>query len=351
MSYKGEKIVLGRESRGFTQEELADKLGIAQGTLSKIEQNFHGITDELIKKISDTLQYPVSFFSKPDEVVSATVSYYRKLQNVPKKSLTEYEAQMNIVRIHLERFLKNVDLPKLDLPSWDVELDGSPKLAARELRAHWNIPNGPIKNLIGWIESKGIPIKLLDFGDHDVDGLSMYSHEGTPIIFADKNSPADRLRATIAHELGHLVMHFRKRLNETRDIESEAWLFAGELLLPAAEMAKVYERTTIETLARMKRYWRVSMSMILVKLGEEKVVNYNQARYLWAQMAKLGYKKKEPIELDFERESPTLFEQMFDNHVSKLNYSADEIISFLDMHFEELNRLYKPDSNKLRVVI
>lgn len=351
MNYIGEKIVLARESRGYTQLELSEKLDIAQGTLSKIEQGFQSVSEELIECVAKKLRYPVSFFIKKEELVPTTLGYYRKLQNVPKRSLIEYEARMNIIRIHLERFLKNIELPNLELPSWDVESDGSPKLAARALREQWNIPSGPVKNLTTWIESKGIPIMLLDFGEHSVDGLSMYSNEGTPIIFADSNSPSDRLRATIAHELGHLVMHFKKRIREDRDIESEAWLFAGEFLLPTKEISKINERITLESLARLKRYWKVSMAFIIMKLAEENVINYNQNRYLWAQMTKLGYRKKEPSELDFEKETPILFELMFENHLSNLNYSKNELSEFLDMYYDELFNLYKLSSNKLKIVI
>lgn len=54
-----------------------------------------------------------------------------------------------------------------------------------------------------------------------------------------KNIPADRLRATLAHELGHLVLHMNDNsISKERNIEDEAWLFAGEFLLPVEGLRK-----------------------------------------------------------------------------------------------------------------
>jgi len=353
MKYIGEKIILARESRGFSQEELASALGIAQGTLSKMEQGFHIVSDEVVSALIKILHYPVSFFTTEEKLTFPTVSHYRRLKEVSKRSLLEYEAKMNIVRIQLEKFLKNIELPEINLLSWNTELYGSPKLAAKNLREKWKMPLGAVKDITSWIEGNGIPIMLLDFRDDRVDGLSMLSRNGVPIIFANKNIPADRLRATLAHELGHLVLHMDdKNISKERDIEDEAWLFAGEFLLPIDGLRKtIDQRITLETLAKLKRLWHTSMGFTIMKLKEENLINYNQNRYLWQQMSARGYRKKEPVELDFEKDMPKLFPMIYENHKSHLNYSKSELESFLDMHFDELDNLYSHTTSKMKVVL
>ena len=51
-----------------------------------------------------------------------------------------------------------------------------------------------------------------------------------PVILINATSPTDRKRLTIAHELGHLVLH---SVDVTEELEIEANWFAAEFLMPA----------------------------------------------------------------------------------------------------------------------
>lgn len=57
-----EILRMARESRLMTQGELADAIGIEQGTLSKIEKDIFPPEDGTIKKIASVLNYPLEFF-------------------------------------------------------------------------------------------------------------------------------------------------------------------------------------------------------------------------------------------------------------------------------------------------
>ncbi|BAT58633.1 antitoxin HipB [Variibacter gotjawalensis] len=47
-----------RKWRGLTQEELSEKVGIAQGYLSALEQRHRNGTEETIRKLADALDIP-----------------------------------------------------------------------------------------------------------------------------------------------------------------------------------------------------------------------------------------------------------------------------------------------------
>ena len=51
----GEKIRMIRELRGFSQENIAAKLGIAQNSYSKIETNQTRLTTDMLNKIAEVL--------------------------------------------------------------------------------------------------------------------------------------------------------------------------------------------------------------------------------------------------------------------------------------------------------
>src|SRR5690606_12170407 len=82
----------------------------------------------------------------------------------------------------------------------------TPNEAATMLRAAWRMPIGPVRNLLRWVESAGVIVVEEDFGTHRIDGMSQWAGDHAVIIL-NTVLPTDRKRLTIAHELGHLVLH------------------------------------------------------------------------------------------------------------------------------------------------
>lgn len=67
----GEKIRTIRELRGFSQEYMSDKLGIAQNTYSKIETNGSKLTADTLKKIAEVLGVsPIDILSNQPAIVN-----------------------------------------------------------------------------------------------------------------------------------------------------------------------------------------------------------------------------------------------------------------------------------------
>lgn len=68
-------------------------------------------------------------------------------------------------------------------------------------------------------------------------------------IYVNKNDPLERITFTIAHEVGHIVLHskdgdfvdYRRRDSSTNPKELEADSFAGNLLMPEAIFLKQWE--------------------------------------------------------------------------------------------------------------
>lgn len=54
------------------------------------------------------------------------------------------------------------------------------------------------------------------------------------------DAPADRVRHTLAHELGHMLLH-TITLKSDEEMEDEADAFAGAFLLPAVEIKPIVE--------------------------------------------------------------------------------------------------------------
>ncbi len=101
--YNPAMVTLAREMRGLTQTELATKLSVPQGTISKLESGALFFTEEIANGISEALQFPQSFFSQTDAVYpfGSTTFYHRRLQSVPASILRRIEAKVNVYRFHI----------------------------------------------------------------------------------------------------------------------------------------------------------------------------------------------------------------------------------------------------------
>jgi Zn-dependent peptidase ImmA (M78 family) len=227
-----------------------------------------------------------------------------------------------------------------DIPTLDVEQYGSPEKIAATVRAHWGIPSGPIKNLTQHLERAGTVIGFSKFGGASVSGVTFRVPGRPPLILLNSTHPADRMRFTLAHELGHLVMH----RFPTDDMETEANEFASALLMPTSDISQSFRgrRITLELLAALKPEWKVAMQALLVRATSLNFVTANQSRYLWQQISSRGWRLREPAELDFLAEVPNVLPSIVKAHLADLGYSIAELTKLVRIHESEFAEMYGP---------
>jgi len=103
----------------------------------------------------------------------------------------------------------------------------------------------------------------------------------------NRNAPPDRMRASLAHELGHVIMHSVP----TDTMEEEANAFASELMVPERQFRRQFagrSGVTLEWLARQKAYWKMSMAFLLFRAGALELVTRHQSEYAWKQVSMRG---------------------------------------------------------------
>lgn len=343
-----EMVRLAREARGLTQNQLAIKLDISQGKISKLEDGLlTNMPDSFIDHLSKELNFPPSFFKQVGSSRAACASFYRKKSALPMRILNQCDALMNIVRLQIEKLLQASDIEKKELPHLDPdEFDGGPEEIAQRIRTLWKLPRGAIKDVTQVVEDAGCIVVRFDFGTKKLDGLSIWTESGVPVIFLNPTFPSARTRFTLAHELGHIVMH---RI-PTPDMEEQAMRFAGEFLMPENEIKSQFYPTTIDRLARLKLAWKVSMQALLMRAEQVGVLSERYSRYLWMQMGKFGYRTKEPHDEQIQSEYPTLFNELIQLHLNELEYSTDELAESLGMWPSDLAKEFLPPEAQLRVV-
>jgi Zn-dependent peptidase ImmA (M78 family)/transcriptional regulator with XRE-family HTH domain len=361
-AFNGELLRLARQYRGFNQRELALALFVEPSTVSRIENGIVEPSPDFVRRVPGVLKLPPEFFQQNDRVyglpLSVHPSMWRKKAAVSQHAVDRALAELNIRMMHLRRLIRAVEYePALPLPQLDIETyKGDIEAIATAVRRTWMVPAGPIQDLTSWIERTGCFVIHIDLPDAAMDGVTIQAPDITPpCIFLNRDQPADRMRFSLAHELGHLVMH---RIPTPR-MEEEANAFAGAFLAPAKDILPYFSRRRIDLalLANLKPEWRMAMAALLYRAKQLKFVNDNQARYLWQQFNMHKIRMREPPELDFPTEQPTLMPKLLSLHLGQLGYSVAELQILLSMYEEELVEFHNltsatrpPGRPKLRIV-
>jgi Zn-dependent peptidase ImmA (M78 family) len=125
-------------------------------------------------------------------------------------------------------------------------------------------------------------------------------------------------------------------------METEANQFASAMLMPETEIRQSFRgrRITLELLASLKPEWKVAMQALLFRATSLNCVTSNQARYLWQQISARGWRLREPAELDFPIEAPTVLPAIVKAHLSDLGYSLAELTKLVRIRESEFLEMY-----------
>lgn len=349
--FNPEMLILARESRGCTQKGLAEGLGISQGELSKIETGLRIPSPELVGRFASYLRYSKDLFSLAERYWGSNTScaYYRKRKSASLQNVRQALAIANIRRIQISRLLisgsaelaADKQFKRLDIE----EHPGGAATIARAVRTMWCLPPGPLQNLTRTIEDAGGIVFRSTFGSTKIDALCQWVQGLPPMFFTNEDIPCDRMRWTLAHEVGHMIMHHLP----TGNIEQEANDFAAELLMPAKQIKPYLSDLSLAKLASLKPHWKVSMNALLKRACDLGTITERQRSYFWTQMGMHGYRTHEPIPLP--QEEPTLVKEILDLHTGQLGFSMREISDLMLMDEHEMKAEYTMPKTGLRRIV
>ncbi|HAC1156999.1 TPA_asm: ImmA/IrrE family metallo-endopeptidase, partial [Listeria monocytogenes] len=222
------------------------------------------------------------------------------------------------------------------------------------------------------LELSGIYILEKNMGT-SIDAYSTWTSQEKPfIILGNKKKSAVRRNFDLAHELGHLLLHYKIDMDSlTKDehkiIEKEANDFASFFLLPKDQFLKdfstISKKSNPESYLDMKMKYMVSIGALEYRAYKMGLLTFEENRYFYATLNRKDYKKNEPLDEDIAIVRPgkvrSLLDLIFKNHL----FSLDDVLndyyinrSFLESLFgienkflikysEESNREYFDNSN------
>lgn len=347
-SFNREMLMLARESRGLSQTDAAQGMSLSQGELSKMESGFREPTAEQVRRFAHFFRYEEDFFCLSDPVRNFGTSciYHRKRAATSQSVLRRLLAMVNVASIQIRRLLLSVDLEAENrFQPFDLDdVSGGSSTVAGIVRSLWGIPPGPVQNLVREIEEAGGIVIRCDFGTTNVDAVSQWLPDLPPLFFVNRLIPTDRLRFTLAHEIGHIIMH---RL-PTDNMEHEADSFAAEFLMPRRDIKPHLGYVTLPRLTTLKQHWRVAMSALLKRACDLETITPRSRSYLWMQMGQAGYRKVEPVTIP--PEEPKTLDCIISAHANELGYSISDLSKLVFGLETALSDSLKPSKYQLRIV-
>ncbi len=328
MTFNPDMLRIARESRQMTQQELADKIKISQVIISKVEAGLNNPSEKFLEDISQVLDYPIEFFKNDCYALDMGVRLHRKKTSLLKKEENYIDSIASKNNIYISKLLNFIDMD-VNIPEIVVDEENTPESIAEEVRYIWDMPKGYVRNLTKILEQFGIIINEIDMHPKKFDGVSFYNKKyGFGFIIINKNQPPDRYRFTLAHELGHLIMH-RNSLSAKR--EDEANSFASSFLMPAKDIKEDLKNLEFWNLPNLKSMWRVSMSALIRRAKDLELIDENKYKSLNVRLSQSGFRVTEPT-MDIEKEEPTLLKDIIFYLYNELDYSKTEMMKILTIN-------------------
>jgi len=357
MKINHKQLTFAREYRGYSQTELASKIdGLSQSNLSKFEKGVSTLSEELIAKVISFLDFPLDFFQKTISNKTDT-AHFRKRSTITKKVKTEIELSYRLIGYLIDQMADSLYWPEFTFKTLDIEEGYTPEYIAAYTRRFLGLkPSEPVRDIFNLLESNGIIIVELDTVEK-FDGVSFVSDNGYPVMVINRTFSNDRKRFTIAHELGHLLMHSVNNppIPEHRDekrLEVEANIFASEFLMPKEAIEKSLYGLKLSYLAELKKYWLTSMASIIRRAYDLDCINSDKYKYLNIELSRNGLKRNEGG-IDVDIDEPELFRKGYEMHKSELEYSDFELSKAFAVSIDIIKKYLNNNrkNTKLRVVL
>lgn len=308
LSARPEMLATVRAAKGWTQRDLAEYAKLTQSYISQVESGNQEMTGATLTRVAQVLDCPESLLASPMPESGSEITclhHRRRSSTMTASNRKRVEALAHLTRITVAGLLDDIELrPQLPLTRPTAALADDVVSAARQLRTTWGIPAGPISNVTKLIEAAGIIVVKRDLNTAGQDAVSSWpaGDRSVPIIMIRSDVPADRWRFTLAHELGHLVMHAYADEGQ----EEQANLFASEFLAPAADIYP--ELANLQTgdmprLLTLKQRWGLSVAALIRRAYTLEIISDRQYREFNIRLNRLNWRKVEPGVLPAEAPS------------------------------------------------
>ena len=289
-----------RNVKGMTQEAVAKHAGLSRVAYSNIENGKAEPRVKTLQKIADILN--VGIQSLVMSVPSITSLRFRSLKTLSLAEKSKREQLVCDVATWLkdfnevEKMLGQKEPYRLEDFSFNVK--DPLRVVAEKVRTILDLESDEVINdICGLLENAGIKIYPIKSDLDKFFGLSVAQRDGGPAVGVNiaKHISVERQIFTVAHELGHLILHKDSynahELRESKIQEQEASEFASCFIMPQNAFKNEWEKNEgmdwVDNVLHIKRIFKVSYGTILKRLIDIGMAD----KSLW-RMFNIAYNRK-----------------------------------------------------------
>lgn len=347
--FNGERLKSARIYRSMTIADLAEKSGVTKQAISLYENNKSNPGLETLFRLINALRFPRDYFFEEDnDKIKVGNTYFRALLTTNKKDRLAQIEKTKILSKIFHFLNKYVDFPPLNIPKVNFESDI--ENISLQVRSYWGVGIEPIPNMIRLLEKNGFIITSLFTDKDNIDAFSqrqvVNGDEYYFIVVGNDKNSAVRRQFDVAHELGHIILHDwsldleQVSREEFRQIEQEANQFAASLLLPRESFVRdlIYPNK-LDFYVELKKKWKVSISAMVMRAHQLKVINNNQYQYLMRQISKKGWRSGlEILDDEIPVPQPSVLKKAIELLITNNVLSGDQLVQELSRNGLTLNK-------------
>lgn len=321
----GQNIQEARYQARMSQADLANLLSMHRSALSRMEAGVRAVTAVELVQIANILDIEVSELLSPRSRVAAHIKRGRLLlrashvTNQDHKQLSWASTLWGIVSTRLPpgRRVGPVRRPRFLTSAQNAELHAD---LARE--AIGLGPDDPASSLSAIAMDLGVVVVVgrMPSGSR-VAGCSVMDNGRPSVVLVNSNHPPARQRFTLAHEIGHHILHgnsgaiacrsYDVRQGRRPSSEFEADVFASALLLPRRALRNLRPNQILapDSLEKIEARFGTSRTATVARLRGLRLISDFDARALRRFVRKAQVAEGQP---DFRRVGRTLAQLVAD---------------------------------------
>lgn len=350
----------------LSRSQLADELGITEQAVWQYENGYVSPKLEVVNKMKTIFKVKSAYFyrkdllenNQPENIRIESIAYRSETINSAIKTQSEW-MHIKFLDAFIKKIGKRIKYPNNELSilrkqvvdylnnNQQVDRELQIRYIAQLAREQLNLPKDNNKNLLFYLEKSGVFIFEKTIGE-TIDAYSLWSEDDIPyIVLGNIKKSAARRNFDLAHELGHLLLHYKTEFNmldkqSYKLKEEEAHLFASEFLLPikafTEDISKMTKVSNPDAYKELKEKWLVSLQAMAMRARNLDLITHQQFRYFYMSINKKGYREKEPLDSVIPIEKPmkirSILQLLLDKEIINLEQLCEELkidIEFLVM--------------------
>lgn len=331
-----------RLKNNMTKKQLAEKSNVSSMTITNYENGDRMPSMEIMYRLAQVLNVRISdFLAVRNENLVFSHGEFRKNSTL---SQSQQEYVRECVEEYFSRFMTIVEilggdvLP--DAPDCHIlPLSDDDEENAQALREHLGFASeGPIEDLIGKLENKGILVYPCDPGNTKFSGMNGFVND-RPFIVYNPTNHTERNRTTIGHELAHLMFDWPEDMID-KEAEEKATSISGAFLFPEKDAQRelgIRRSAVTPDMKIVAKEYGISMLLLVKRAEVSGIIRDSAARNFYILAGQHGWRgsnSTEPTRIPLEE--PSLFNQLVCRAIAEEEISIQRGAELLNCPYQEL---------------